>query len=437
MKNLAILILLINVTFLLQGQDINYTLNCEKNGANTNLDSILFENLSNDSHIIFGALPDQRSYVVNLSSQKIEINTGLMNFIDEDQLYKVVKNIPGEISIQCKNKISDDIILSIINLNGKKLFSQKISTKAIANTININIPYAGMYILNLNSTAGVASYKVAGSESSGTFSYAISENNIPETAFTKLKSVSVKNESDFSFQKGDSLRVTAYLNGNSTYPVVFKVNESDTLNLFFVSEDENYLIVENIKYPLNLGHHVWFSELDCGNFDIYAHGLYLTSDITINKFGNDQTGKSLFPKGKGNMLVFNMFNKDSTFVPGKYIFVDEINCSGEVTDGANTYTMGESDKLVTAKTEMNDPTFYALNVDLEIDWVNVDFDNPSSDVITKFTNYKNASVGIKKGNVLVEKNNETYTITFDCLDNNGLIIRGKYKGSLNFIEFGI
>ena len=86
---------------------------------------------------------------------------------------------------------------------------------------------------------------------------------------------------------------------------------------------------------------------------------------------------------------------------------------------------------------MNDPTIYALNVDLTIDWVNVDFNNPSSDVITKFTNYKNANVGIKKGNVLVEKNNDTYTITFDCLDSKGLRITGKYKGSLKFIEFGI
>jgi len=437
MKNLAILFLLINVTCLLQGQDINYTVKCEKGGAITNLDSIFFENLSNDTHIIFGTLPNQRSYVVNLTSQKVEINTGLMNFIDEDQFYKVVKNVPGEISIRCKNKISDDINLSIIDLSGKKLFNQKISSNAIANTINVKIPYAGIYILKLHSTAGVASYKVAGAENSGTFSYALSENNGSETAFSQLKSVSEKNESDFSFQKGDSLRVTAYLNGNSTYQVVFKVNESDTLNLFFVSDDENYLIVENKKYPLNLGHHVWFSELDCGNYDIYAHGLYLTSDITINRFGNDQSGKSLFPSGKGNILVFNMFNKDSTFVPGKYIFVDDINCSGEVTDGANTYTMGATDKLVSAKTEMNDPTIYALNVDLTIDWVNVDFNNPSSDVITKFTNYKNANVGIKKGNVLVEKNNDTYTITFDCLDSKGLRITGKYKGSLKFIEFGI
>jgi len=436
MKKLLLLILLINVTCLLHGQDIIYTVNCEKNGVNTKLDSIKFENLSNDSHIVFGELQDQTNYAVNLSLQQIETNTGFLNLINEDQTFKIVKNIPGEISIQCKNNLPEDIIVSILNLSGQKLHSQKIDAPSALNTININIPNSGLYIVNIHSQLGNQSFKVAGSGNSGTFSSSIYINKTG-TNVLSLKSLSLKSESNFSFQQGDSLRVTAYLDGNRTYPVTFAVNESDTLNLFFVEPNENYFIVGNIKYPLNMGYNVWFSELDCGNYDIFAHGLYLASGVAINKYGDDQTGKSLLPSGSGNMIVFNMFNKNSSLVPGKYVFIDDVNCSGEVTEGGNTFTMGESDKFVSSVKEMNDPTFYAFNIDLQIDWNTVDFDNPSTEVITKYTNYLNSRVGIKGGNVTVEKDNETYIITFDCIDNNGITITGKYTGILNFIEFGI
>jgi len=203
------------------------------------------------------------------------------------------------------------------------------------------------------------------------------------------------------------------------------------------SDSDNYIMVNNNKYPLNLGYKIWFSELDCGNHDIFAHGLYLTSDITIKKDGDSQSGMSLNPSGKGNIIVFNMFSKFSDLVPGTYKFVDNVNCNGEITDGNNTYTMDPNDKFVTAVKEMNDPTFYTLNTDIDINWDNVDFENPSEDVINKYTNYRNSWIGIKEGSVTIEKSNNNYIITFDCIDNNGSSISGKYNGSLNLIEFAI
>jgi hypothetical protein len=431
MKNLTVLIFLVNIATLLHGQEVVYTINCEKNGQNTNLDSILFENLSSDTHLFFKELSIQNSYVVNLSQQKIEGSTGVTNIIDDGQVFKIVKNIPGEISIQCTNKQIGDIDLTMYNLSGQRLFIQKICSNCVSSTFSVYMPNTEMYVLNIHSIFGDFNFKAMGSDNIGSIGYSSIQNSV-----ITFKSATVKQASDFRFQQGDSLRITAYQAGKSTLPISLKVNGADTLSLFFIEENENYFIIDNEKYPLNLGYDVWFSELDCGNYDIFAHGLYLTSNVTIKKIVDSQ-GMSLLPSGKGNMLMFNLFNKNSELIPGKYVFVDDINCSGVITDGSNTFTMGSTDKFVSAVKEMNDPTSYALNVDLDIDWSTVDFNNPSSDMINRVTKYLNSRIGIKEGNVTIVKSGDIYTITFDCTDNNGTKITGKYKGNLSFVEFGI
>jgi hypothetical protein len=200
---------------------------------------------------------------------------------------------------------------------------------------------------------------------------------------------------------------------------------------------ENYFMVGSEKHTLNLGYNVWLSELDCGNFDVFAHCLYLTSNVEIKKYGNSEVGQNLLPSGIGKLLIFNMYNKNTELVPGEYIFVDEIGCTGDVIDGDRTFTMSSTDKFVTSSGGPIDPTCYSTNVNLDIDWNTVDTDNPSSDVITKFTNYRNSLTTIEDGSVTIEKSGDIYTITFDCIDSNGTIISGKYKGVLNFVEFGI
>ena len=436
MKNLAVLILLLNIASFSHGQEVVYTVSCEKNGQNTPLDSILFENRSNHSHLVLKELPIQNSYVVNLSQQKISGSTGVSDFTDNERVFKIVKNIPGEVSIQCTNKQIGNIELTIYNLSGQRLYNQTIGSNRVANTFSIYIPNSEIYILNVHSTFGDLSFKAMGANHIGSISCSFIQNKSANPILT-FKSASLKQASDFKFQSGDSLRITAYQAGNSTYPVSLKVNGSATLNLFFVGEDENYLIIGNEKHPLNLGYHIWFSELDCGNYDIFAHGLYLTSNITINKSGDSKTGMSLLPSGKGNLLMFNLFNKNSELIPGKYLFVDDINCSGVITDGDKTFTMSSTDKFVSAIKEMNDPTNYAINVDLDIDWSKVDFNNPSADIINKYTNYINSRTGIQEGSVTIGKNGDLYTITFDCIDKKGTKITGKYKGNLSFVEFGI
>ena len=202
-------------------------------------------------------------------------------------------------------------------------------------------------------------------------------------------------------------------------------------------DTENYFMVGSEKHTLNLGYNVWLSELDCGSFDVFAHCLYLTSNVEIKKYGDSDFGQNLLPSGIGKLLIFNMYSKNSELIPGKYIFVDDVDCVGKVTDGDMTFTMSSTDKFVASSGGPIDPTCYTTNVNLDIDWNTVDTSNPSNDVLEKFTNYRNSITLIKDGSVTIEKSGEIYTITYDCIDNNGTKITGKYKGVLNFVEFGI
>ncbi len=204
-----------------------------------------------------------------------------------------------------------------------------------------------------------------------------------------------------------------------------------------VYESGNYFMVDNAVHPLNLGYNVWFSELDTGNKDIYAHGLYLTSNITIQRYDLSSGGKALVPSGKGDILIFNLFSKNNTLTPGKYVFVDDVDGWGNVTDGDSIFTMNSTDKFVTALTEMNDPTCYGLNVEMDIDWSTVNFNDPSDEVSTKYYNYINSRIGIREGNVTVEITGSTFNISIDCQDINGKKIIGYYTGQLTSVYFPV
>jgi hypothetical protein len=435
MKKLAILMLQFCVTAILLGQDIIFTINSEKDWQNTYLNSILFENLSNGSSLLFEELPGQNSYVVNLSTQTLDISTGIFD-IDSDETFQIVKSVPGEIRISGPINRVENTILAVYDLKGQKIYNQTIDGFGRNNILTVLIPNSGLYILKIHSKLGVISCKVMGSNNPGPISYSLNENTSGITNRI-IKKATSERKSDFSFQVGDSIMITGNLDGKSTYPVKLKVTSSETLTLFFENESGNFFEINNVKYPLNLGHKVWFSELDCGNFDIFGHGLYLTSDIYIKKYGTPETGMNLLPSGIGNILVFNMFNKNSDLVGGQYNFVDDLDCSGIVTDDGNTYPMNPSDKFVTAVKEMAHPTHYAPNVDLEIDWDSVDFNNIPQEIIDQYMIYANSIVGIKEGTVTIKESGGIYSIIFDCTDSNGLKITGQYTGPLIKVEFGI
>lgn len=102
---------------------------------------------------------------------------------------------------------------------------------------------------------------------------------------------------------------------------------------------------QNKNYELDQGYNVLFSELDCGNHDVFAYGLYLTQGIEVYKYDSDDGAMSLVKEGAGNICCFNLFCKSPELMTGTYTFVDSVYCS-EYVLGGNVFTFGANDKLV-------------------------------------------------------------------------------------------
>ncbi len=77
MKKLGTTIFIVCLTTGLVGQDVIYTICGEKDGQTTYLDSMLFENLSNGTSLLFDELPNQDYYDFNLSTQTLGIATDI------------------------------------------------------------------------------------------------------------------------------------------------------------------------------------------------------------------------------------------------------------------------------------------------------------------------------------------------------------------------
>ena len=98
MKPLAKLFIFNLITILtvsLSAQDIYFTISGEYNNTKVSIDSLLFENLSNNSSLLFSNLPIQDEYLINLSKQEIEESTGIRTMKNISS-FTMVKCIPGE-----------------------------------------------------------------------------------------------------------------------------------------------------------------------------------------------------------------------------------------------------------------------------------------------------------------------------------------------------
>jgi len=435
MKRSLSILFSICVFSILQGQDVIYTISGQKDGNSTVLSSIVIENISNGTQLLFENLPVQDKYIVNLTKQSLETPTGIVN-PEIDKTYRVIKNIPGEISVLYTSNIERDIDFFLYNSSGQEVFNGSVKKIGNQTTLTVKVPIVGMYILRIHTSMGELSFKMMGTNDFGAINYSIKQNSSSMKGKTSEDHY-FKKTSAFTFQPGDSLNVKAYLGANITYPAKLKITGSESIILFFENEYGNYIEVSGVKYPLDSGYNVWLSELDCGNLDVFAHALHLASNIFFKEYVDATGGLSLLPQGKGNVLVFNMFSKNSTLVDGQYNFVDDIDCYGIITDGGNSYQMDEKGKYVSVIKEMVYPTHYGLNVDVDIAWESIDLSNPPAEVVEKWNNYLNSTVRFKEGNVNIKSSGGIFTITFSCIDSNGINVTGQYTGSLKYIEFGI
>jgi hypothetical protein len=217
----------------LQGQDIIYTIQGEKDGQVTHLDSILVENLDNNTSFRVTSLPQQTTYEINLTKQGL-VSVPEMYGDLSMQSFRLVKSIPGEVDILFSGRFIEKALLRLINLGGQLVYSHELSGIRHNEIINLQIPVAGIYLLNLSSNIGSVNFKIAGSLGNQHNTFQV-RSQIPQTPVADHHAITMQVKSlkdymsDFSFQFGDSLRVTAFLGGYYTHPLGARVFDSRSI----------------------------------------------------------------------------------------------------------------------------------------------------------------------------------------------------------------
>ena len=138
------------LTSITPAQDIKFTIaglvvNNENDSMKVALDSILFENLSNGTRILFDNLPDQPDYIINLTSQEQIGTTGIIPN-QMGNIFRVVKNMPGFLSIALTQGPSLKLNLSVYNVQGQKLYNADEITVQQGNTLNIKLSNSGIFL---------------------------------------------------------------------------------------------------------------------------------------------------------------------------------------------------------------------------------------------------------------------------------------------------
>jgi hypothetical protein len=79
-------------------QKIIYTISGEIDNQKTSLDSIAIENLTKQTLMGFGNLPERNDYLINLSKSEFWGSTSVHNFINQSGFH-FVKNLPGTLAV--------------------------------------------------------------------------------------------------------------------------------------------------------------------------------------------------------------------------------------------------------------------------------------------------------------------------------------------------
>ncbi len=229
-KSLLSLLLMILVLSTTIAQDLIYTISGEINQNKTKLDSILVENLTNDTRILFGDLPEHDYYQINLTKNAYWGTVGINDIFENDIAFEVITNKPGKISISYLKNKSTEINVSIYNINGQKVYA---STKRLinaGNSVDVGLSNYGVYFVKVETPQTMQTFKAIGVDHINQHSL---KTSVRSSNKMTLKSSTNFTKGDFSFVLGDSIVITAYKNEYYAAPVAIKVASSQHINFLF------------------------------------------------------------------------------------------------------------------------------------------------------------------------------------------------------------
>jgi hypothetical protein len=233
-KVLSVLILSLFYSFVFS-QDLIYTVSGELNKQKTALDSILVENLSNNSWIIFSGLPHEKYYQINLTKKEYW-GTTKSNYLADPSGFIESQNIPGSLILTYLDNTPAYTRFSIFNINGQKIFDG-IKTVIPGNSVHFQLGGEGVYIIKAESSGLTNTFKAIGAPKQEKFDVEIVNGNFYNT---KAKSAHINFDNSFFYSSGDSLRISVYKDEYFAESKLLKIDESKFLNfLFEVNEDSD------------------------------------------------------------------------------------------------------------------------------------------------------------------------------------------------------
>ena len=214
------------LTLALPQDEIIYTVQGRLDNQPIPIDSIYIENLQNRTELVIKDFHDQDVYTINLTTGEVQNPVGIENLYI-DNLFSIERNTPGNLDIRIKTKLRDEAIVSVYNTLGQLVYISDGLNINQNSILKVKLPGEGFYLVNISTSMGRKSFKARGANSYGFVSLSSSgytnENEVNDLKSSKFKS------SDFSFQKGDSLRISAFHEGYYVRPIIKVLSESENI----------------------------------------------------------------------------------------------------------------------------------------------------------------------------------------------------------------
>ncbi len=254
-------------TILVNSQELIYTVIGEFNSSSFSLDSIMVENISNGTQLVFGDLPIQTDYKINLSTGELMGPTGIDMYQIANYI-SVIRNISGNICISVRSNMLQHVRAFVYNIHGQMLCESGELNMRSGDVIDVHLPGGDIYIVEVATEYGSKAFKAIGSLSKGAIQ--IMKNGDPNSGDGRLKNTPEFNYADFSFQAGDSIRISVFRDGYYSRPAGLKIISSESLLFSFEISNVD---INGISDVYSIVNDSLFSSID---YSILTGEAYLT-----------------------------------------------------------------------------------------------------------------------------------------------------------------
>ncbi len=276
MKRFILLLFTGIFVYSLSAQDVIYTLSDTRDGKAYSIDSVLVENLTNQTEIMFGNLPPNLpEYNINLNQKAFWGATGIQKQ-SVGKAFFVGRNTPGSLVIVCNKPQALPTDLSVFNAAGQKIYTLANNTLSKGQAIHVRVGKPGIYVVALKTGFGTQAFKMIGPPEPGSRRVQVSVSGQQPLPAQRFKSEDAARDDGFSFTAGDTLRFTIYNKRYYAAPRTVEVNGSDSLVFPLKGEKGTFTDSRDGKVykTIQIGKQIWMAEnlaWDTGDSSSWAY----------------------------------------------------------------------------------------------------------------------------------------------------------------------